>query len=953
MIQRVVRAIPGALFLLSALTGLAVWLTCGSFDLLFINKNVIRAAMLPPWWTLPAAIVAAFLVLFAIVGVTAIAGARRIAAAHEPARRIASLDPRRVIDVILPCALLGLLALPYLPWLPDALPVLWLLAGPARYLVWIVVAWLVARGVWLLAGRMPGWISGREREWRGALAIFVITLIACESAAFAYKRTALFPGGDEPHYLILAQSLWRDHDLQIENNHKRGDYREYFERDLKPHYLVRGVDHQIYSIHPIGVALLIAPIYAIGGYDLVVLVFGAIASAASALLWLVARRVTDDEAAATAAWAACCLNGPWVFNSFAVYPEVPAALAAIGAFALVQRPLASSSSSSSPRAWLRWLGAGLAISTLPWLSTKYAPMSAMLALVALGRIWLPAIPERRAALMASLGVLVPYAISLAGWFTFFYVIWGTPWPSAPYGTQHETGLRFLLAGGPGLLFDQEYGILAFAPALIVSLVGLVAMLRAGGAARRLAVEVAMIFVALLVTVGAFHIWWGGSATTGRPIISGLLFLGVPFAWRYHQQRDRPAIIAAYHVLIAIGVAFGLTLAFAQYGLLLAASRNGVSRLLEWLSSSWSIWSLAPAFIVQSPGVALFVTCLWLGAALLAGWWLRSRPRGWTPGRAMLSASLTCAAAIVLVSVLFPPLLARSIAAGPAPVPPSARSRLLDEFDAARRPIALVYSPLRRVDPQTLPPLVEFVARADEQRPKQPAPLLYNARFALPAGRYAVELVSSSPQSGALTGTLALQLGRVGSPSRTWAVDVTIPGVWGRAFDLPIDVGFVGFRGSPEIERAKPAIRIRPVSIADAHERLPEREVLATRALGGGDAMLFFHNDVVLPEHDGFWTPGHSTMVVTVAAPRGRPARLRLRAGPVRTDVRLSAESWRQDVTLEPNSVREVTVPVPASGAMRLAIETSSGFVPARFNPADHDERLLGCWVELDPQDSIH
>jgi len=156
-------------------------------------------------------------------------------------------------------------------------------------------------------------------------------------------------------------------------------------------------------------------------------------------------------------------------------------------------------------------------------------MSAMLVLVALGRVWVPersapaatppvqqplppgepvraAAPTHVARLIASAAVLVPYAISLAGWFTFFYVFWGTPWPSAPYGTQHETGLRYLLSGAPGLLFDQEYGLLAFAPALIVSLVGLVAMWRTGGAARRLAVEVAVPFAALLVTVGAFHIW---------------------------------------------------------------------------------------------------------------------------------------------------------------------------------------------------------------------------------------------------------------------------------------------------------------------------------------------------------------------------------------------------------------------------------------------------------------
>src|SRR5581483_6578767 len=114
-----------------------------------------------------------------------------------------------------------------------------------------------------------------------------------------------------------------------------------------------------------------------------------------------------------------------------------------------------------------------------------------------------------------------------------------------------------------------------------------------------------------------------------------------------------------------------------------------------------------------------------------------------------------------------------------------------------------------------------------------------------------------------------------------------------------------------------------------------------------------HSDLSLPEQDGFWTLGQKTMIVTVAATTTHPPRLRLKAGPVRSDVRLAAEGWRQDVALEPQAVRDVTVPVPASGVTRLAITTTGGFVPAKLNPAVHDERLLGCWVELDPQDSIH
>ena len=76
----------------------------------------------------------------------------------------------------------------------------------------------------------------------------------------------LYPCGDEPHYLVIAQSLWRDGDLKIENNHTRRDYKEYFAPDLDPHYLTRGADNEIYSIHPVGMPVLMAPVYAAGGY---------------------------------------------------------------------------------------------------------------------------------------------------------------------------------------------------------------------------------------------------------------------------------------------------------------------------------------------------------------------------------------------------------------------------------------------------------------------------------------------------------------------------------------------------------------------------------------------------------------------------------------------------------------------------------------------------------------
>ena len=52
---------------------------------------------------------------------------------------------------------------------------------------------------------------------------------AAALAALIYGGAAIylapvFPGGDEPHYLVITQSLLKDGDLKIENNHQRQDY---------------------------------------------------------------------------------------------------------------------------------------------------------------------------------------------------------------------------------------------------------------------------------------------------------------------------------------------------------------------------------------------------------------------------------------------------------------------------------------------------------------------------------------------------------------------------------------------------------------------------------------------------------------------------------------------------------------------------------------------------------
>src|SRR5581483_7161472 len=119
-------------------------------------------------------------------------------------------------------------------------------------------------------------------------------------------------------------SLLVDHDLQIENNHRRGDYRAYFPGELRPDYLRRGTNEQIYSVHAPGLPAIVAPVFALFGYPGVVVFLTLVAAAATALAWSTAFRVTGSPTAAWFGWAAVALSEPFFVQSFMVYPDAPA-----------------------------------------------------------------------------------------------------------------------------------------------------------------------------------------------------------------------------------------------------------------------------------------------------------------------------------------------------------------------------------------------------------------------------------------------------------------------------------------------------------------------------------------------------------------------------------------------------------------------------------------------------
>jgi hypothetical protein len=890
--------VPAAAILTCAF---ALYFTNSVLDQIVVDGGAVRVALVPDWK-----------VLVTLIGASALG--------------VAVFTRRRA--VLLPVLATAIVILPFAPVLPDYVPALQLPAGPLKWVVWLTVAGMLA---WSVAQAGIGRVALLPRLSRSHATVLIglLTALAGVLAASRLAGTVLFPAGDEPHYLVMAQSIWRDGDLKIENNHARGDYREYYFRaPLKPDYLTRGVDNEIYSIHPVGMPVLMAPVYALGGYWAVVSALVLFAAASAASMWRFTANAVNAPGAATFAWSAIALTSPFLFSTFTVYPEIIAGFAAVVAFTL-----AVSANAAQP-GFARWFIIGFCVASLPWLSTKYAPMSAALVTIALLRIL------RHRAFPQALAVVLPYGISLVAWLTFFYVFWGTPLPMAPYGTMVQTRPANLLFGAPGLLFDQEYGLLAYAPVYILALTGLLTMWSAGGEMRRRAVEIAITFGALLGTVGAFRIWWGGTATPGRPLASGLLLLMVPIAV---AARRAPAVSgsrASHQVLLWVSVGVAITLATAQQGLLINNGRDGTSSLLEYWSPYWAAWAAAPTFIFHEPGTAWMHTLAWLAAAfaaaiLLARWRLTSA------AGASLAAMTTLVAALVLVTIVVPAL------PHDPPLPPAqvaARSHIaaLDQFDRAKRPVAIRYDPFRFEDANAVVPLATLGATPALHTSPQPTRVLHNARFSLPAGRYRLDIDWGGGTRAAET--IGLQVGRMGPPWQSWSVQPHPGSRWSSEFELPADMSFVGLRGSTDLERAIARFTISPIVVIDEHARPKAPTVLAVRQYG--PVAVLAHDEAAEPEPEGFWSAGRRETPVTFVRDRNEtPLTLRVRNGPEPNRVHFAASGWAESLDLEPGKTVTITVPV-ATRVVTLDIHAENGFDPRKYDPTSQDTRLLGVWVEV-------
>ncbi len=849
--------------ILALLAAISAWLSAGT--LAVSGGGTTRIAALPPLWVLVALLVVAAALTFAI---------------------------RLRLEQAWP---LGISLLLWLPFMPGPIPSAFLIwQGPAESLVWaaVVAGLVVAR-----PPTLPQLFADPKRApWMAAV------IIAGSAALIFSQVRGVVPGGDEPHYLAATQSLIGDGDLRVANNYANGDYLDYFPGRLEPHFLTRAASGEIYSIHAPGVSVVVLPAFAIAGYRGAVLTMILMAALTTALTWRLAFRLAGSAAGAWFGVAAVFASAPYFFHTFTIYPEIVGGFSVMcGVWLLLE--LADQRVVTRPLL----AGVGAALAVLPWLHSRFAVLAGLLGVMLVIRLARGANAVTRIATFLAVPV-----VAGATWFGFFWLIYDTPSPIAPYGVDTSTSASYMLRGLVGLLVDQQFGVITTAPAYLAAIAGTIALARQR---PRVAIELSLVVVVYALTVASYAMWWAGSAAPARLLVAILPLAALPMAML--AGRGQRTHLWVCLILLLVSVALVLPRALVENGRFIFNSRGSMDATLEWLSPIVDLPLALPSVHRDGGSVAFRDGVGWLVVLVFAGavGRLVQRPRAlaWTVTTLAFACGSMVAASLVWQ---FHRVTATT----------EDRSKLaaLAQF-RPWHPTLLDISGRRSMSQSEFLEAMTFRVPRPDSRINR-----------LPAGEFTIK---ANPAS---RGAVEMLVGRNDPPIETRVLSNE------DGFDmhlrLPVSVQALNVRPLGELPADAQWLRVTPVRLFR-----PAIDRLATRATRFGHARAFFFDDWAYLERDGFWTRAHgmADVVIDTDDRNGQSGlTISITAGAVATTVSVSVGEWEQSFSLTPGQRQEARLPPAETGSWRLRIRSGAGFRPSEREPGNRDVRLLAAWIAV-------
>ncbi len=354
-------------------------------------------------------------------------------------------------------------------------------------------------------------LTGRDR-----LALLFVVLLPTVLALVVLALTAakVATAGDEPHYLIMADSLITDASFDLRAAYARDEKTQAIFGPVTPHMVL--VDHRWMPYHAPGMAVLIALPFRIGGQAAVRIWLCLVLAL---LPWALVRWTRFQLTVRDAAWltVGVVVCSPSCFGGSQICPDLPAG---VFATALALWLLRRDEDDAHP---LAWIAAGLAMGSLAWLNVKFAATSAVFLVGLVGLAW-RAWGKRRLktaqmALVSAAFVLIgPLGLLAFNVRAYGALVGGRPLTEVASAPSRAAEI-FL-----GLHLDQSQGLFVRNPLLLAGVLFLPIFWR-----RRPAQAAfwGLLYLSLIVPNSLELARYGGGAPTSRFAWSAMWLWAVP------------------------------------------------------------------------------------------------------------------------------------------------------------------------------------------------------------------------------------------------------------------------------------------------------------------------------------------------------------------------------------------------------------------------------------------
>src|ERR1700694_2073263 len=293
------------------------------------------------------------------------------------------------------------------------------------------------------------------------------TMLSVALLVLPYVRTVSPLASDEPHYLLIVQSIILDHDLDLANDYAGDRYFVFYPVPLDAIHGVQ-VGDAIASVRDMGTPLLATIPFAIAGRTGVLVLLCLLAALLAAQLYLLLRELAFDRRVALLAVAATVFVHPFLTYTTQIYPDLIAALVFVTVVRLIRHGTVTP---------LRNLAVASAfVGTLPWLTTRAWFVVVGLGLViAYAALW-----PRRDLVRRGLAAGLPFAALVLALCYLNWRLFGLFMPGAGYYLIRDQQELLVFApwnGLPGVFFDRAFGLIPRAPIYLLAFIGVAALLR--------------------------------------------------------------------------------------------------------------------------------------------------------------------------------------------------------------------------------------------------------------------------------------------------------------------------------------------------------------------------------------------------------------------------------------------------------------------------------------------